>query len=203
MGAERVDSILENLPHWWAKSPESRTYKILLSLVSELDGLSDETARLHLEVFVNAATGIYLDDLGKIFKLTRLPSETDDSFRQRIKAFVPSFQGGGTLYAIKRAISDIMEIPVGDIAINEFEPMKLRISVPILTPEQMLRIPATKSTVLDVKAAGIFPFYEWLLSGELLTEDMAVSDVAEAKHLTELPWFIWESSLIDGGKLLW
>jgi len=53
---------------------------------------------------VDEAEGIYLDKVGEIWGIERIPDETDVKFRERIKAYAPGFGGGGTLDDLTAAL---------------------------------------------------------------------------------------------------
>lgn len=203
MADERTNKILNRLPHWWEKSDASVTTGIILSFVSEFDEVAAEIDNLHLEVFVDTATGVRLDELARIYKLLRNPGELDDVFRERIKAFLPGFTGGGTIQTIKSTINKVSGIPEDDVTIDEFGDMKIRVEVVIDSPEDMALIPTIKAAVWDIRAAGVYPFFEWTLSGALMAEFVDMVDAVIAPPVPTLNWFIWEASLIDGGALIW
>ena len=202
---EKLYATLDRIPNFWNKEDDSNTYNIIKSFVEEMDEFSDEVDNLHLEVFVTTATGSRLDDLGKIFKLSRNPGETDDSFRIRIMAYWPGFSGGGTIYAIRSTISKITGVPISDITVTETVPpnMKIRVSVIIDDPGEDLLIPTIREVVWKIKAAGIYPFFTWIINGDLLADGAGVIDSVEIEYVGTMPWFIVDMSEIEGVKLLW
>jgi len=47
--------------------------------------------------FVDEAEGVHLDEIGQMWGILRIPDESDESYRERIKAYAPGFGGGGSL----------------------------------------------------------------------------------------------------------
>ncbi len=203
--SERVHKILNRLPTWWSKEKDSQTEHLIKSFSEEFDSNFIEINNLHTEVYVETSSGKRLDELGKIFKLSRKPNETDSQFRTRIKAFWPGFSGGGTIPAIKSTVSKMTGIPEEDVSVIETTPhnLKFRASIDINEEGDDLLIPTMRDVVWNIKAAGIYPFFKWNFCGDLTTESLAVEDSVSVQYITQLVWFSWEASLIDGGNVLW
>ena len=205
MSEERTYRMMARLPSWWKKTRYSTTYQLFKAFSESFDENDVQVQNLHDEIFVNTATGERLDDLARIFKMTRQEGETDASFRARIKAYWPGFSGGGTIPAIISTISKMTGVPETDITLTEATPpaMKFRVGVLLDDPGEDLLIPTIKNVVESIKAAGVYPFYTWILNGALLGEDLTISDSVIVDYISSKPWFIYEVSLIDGAKLLW
>jgi len=195
---DRVEKFLEKLPHWWRKDDDSNTKKLFKAIAKDFDDLDDNKLKMKIDVYVTTATGYSLDDLGKLFKLSRRPTETDDQFRARIIAFFPGFSGGGTAPAISSTISKITGVPEPQITVTDIpDELKFQVNVLLNTPEQM----ALKDTIVDVvwgaKAAGCYPLFLWTIDGILTSETIHAPDIAEVIPEITQPGFIWELSLID------
>jgi len=81
--------------------------------------------------------------------------------------------------------------------------MTFKVNVLLDSPEDLLLQPTIRDVVWDIKAAGVYPFFIWTLGGDLLTENLKAQDSVTLTPVTTLNAFIWESSLIDGEKILW
>ena len=203
MSNARVNKILNRIPSFWNKNTNSTNYQLVEAFVTELDRFSTETANLKLEIYVATATGQRLDDLGRFFRLSRRPLETDDAYRARIMAYWPGYSGGGTIPAIKSTVNRITGIPEDDVVITEIPTMKFEADILLDSLEDLALKDTIRDTVWRIKAAGVYPFFLWTINGDLLSEDLTVSDSVEVKYITELTWFIWETSIIDGAKVWW
>jgi hypothetical protein len=73
---------------------------------------------------------------------------------------------------------------MADIAVSEYSPMKFKMLITIRTVEEEALIPVIETTVDEIKAAGVYPFYQY-------TFDIVYH------------WFILETSIIDGDDILW
>jgi hypothetical protein len=202
---ERVQRVLNHLPSWWSKEKDSQTDHIVRAYSEELDLYYTEINNLHTEIFITHASGKYLDDIGKLFKLSRKGGETDDAFRIRILAFFPGYSGGGTIPAIKNTISQITGIPITDVEVIEDVPPGMTFTVEVVLDDigEDALIPTIKEVVWDAKSAGVYPFFIWSLEGDLLSDEFSVSDSVDIQYISVFPWFIYEVSLIDGMRLLW
>lgn len=86
----------------------SEEYK---TLYSNIDGLKEE-------LNINTIDGTFLDDLGKLFRLSRLEGESDESYRAKIRSYWSVLTGGGTSEGIKSAIVLLVGVNEDDITIT-------------------------------------------------------------------------------------
>ena len=202
MSAESKNRVLNHLPSWWSKDKDSETEHIVKSFTDEFGSYIVEINNLHTEVYLNTATGQRLDDIGKIFKLGRKSGESDSAYRIRIKAYFPGFSGGGTVPAIKATVNRMTGLPEANVIVVE-DVLKFNTTIVLEEIGQDELKPTITDIIWSVKAAGVYPFFTWELGGELLTENLNISDSIAIIPITDSTWFVWEASLIDGGKLLW
>lgn len=150
--------LLDYLPDAYAKDPGTTNYGLMTGYASEINVLYGALSLLHSELYVNTATGQYLDDLAKIFRLARKTGETDAQFRGRIKAYWSIFSGGATVQAIKDAIQALTTVDVPEVEIDEFEPMKFRVIFPLPDLDNLV-IESVIDATFQAKAAGVWPFF--------------------------------------------
>lgn len=68
--------------------------------------------------FVDEADGDNLDKVGQMWGLDRIPDESDDLYRQRIKGYAPGFGGGGTLSDLENTLK--WYVGEGNYTLTEF-----------------------------------------------------------------------------------
>lgn len=200
---EVTQKLITRVPHWWNKSTTSNFYNLSKSFAHEMGVQYIEIDNLKIEISVNTASGKRLDDLGNIFKLKRWSNESDDSFRARIKSYWPGFSGGGTIPSIKSTINRITGVPEADIEVIEVDFIKFRAKVLLDSEEDLLLQDTIVDTVWKVKGAGIYPFIEWILGGDLLKETLTATDSVNISYISSDPSFIISKSLIDGSRVIW
>jgi hypothetical protein len=61
--------------------------------------------------WVDTATGVDLDQLGALYNIKRKPFEPDLDYRNKLKASIISYKGGGTVEAIKAVIRIALRLP--------------------------------------------------------------------------------------------
>jgi len=199
----RTERVLSNLPTHWSKDEKSFNYKLFNAFAEELKTANIKIDSMKSAVFIDTAAGEQLNDLGKLFKLGRDSGETDEQYRARIKGYWPGFSGAGTADSLKRTLNAILNIPTENITITDINFVKFLIQA-AMTSEQYETLKETiESLVWKIKAAGVYPFFQWAISDLLTTETLVVDD----SNLTitsyeENSWFIIESSLIEGQALL-
>jgi len=200
---EIVEKLLDEMAEYFDKSETSITYKILYSLAQELDDFTEQKTNLVSEIQIDTASGDFLDDLARLFRLSRKGAETDTELRSRIKSYWPGFSGGGTADAIKSTINKISGIDEDTITITDIVACKILIEVVFGSTEEI----ALKSTIADtleqIKAAGVYPFFKWVINGDLLSESLSISEVVSIS-LGNLNIWIYEQSLVDAyDEVLW
>lgn len=79
---------------------------ILRAVTITVDKLTADVAFLNLQMSVQTATGVYLDNHGVLYNTPRLPGEIDDSYRPRILAALTT--GKLTIQAIQRTVEDYL-----------------------------------------------------------------------------------------------
>jgi hypothetical protein len=200
-----IDLLLRELPSWVDKSDGSNTYEILKSFADEFDIFSAEADNVHTEIFVNGATGSRLDDLAKIFKLSRKPNESDNSFRNRVKAFWPGFSGAGTIPAIISTVQNITGLPSNQITITEDSPPKMKFTgtFDITSQIEAFLINDIIDAVTLIKAAGVWPRFVFNLSGDLTASLINVIDTVVISIVSGLSFFLIDVDFVDGTHVTW
>jgi hypothetical protein len=114
----KTDELTNVLPDAYAvDDAESLIYKLLDAFGAELMTADDKVKRLLKSHWVNYAEGPALDGLAAVFGVRRrllydgVTPESDDAFRTRLKAVVPTFAGGGTREAVLGAVRSAFGLP--------------------------------------------------------------------------------------------
>ena len=114
----KTDELTRVLPDAYAvDDAESLIYKLLDAFGAELMTADEKVKRLLKSHWVNYAEGPALDGLAAIFGVRRrllydgVTLESDDAFRTRLKAVVPTFAGGGTRKAVLGAVRSAFGLP--------------------------------------------------------------------------------------------
>ncbi|HET7269944.1 MAG TPA: hypothetical protein VFI90_02545 [Rubrobacter sp.] len=96
---------------------ESLLYKLLDAFGAELMTADEKLKRLLKSHWVNYADGPALEGLAAVFGVRRrllrdgVTPESDEAFRTRLKAVVPTFAGGGTRQAVLGAVRSAFGLP--------------------------------------------------------------------------------------------
>lgn len=128
------------------------------SLIIEFNEFETELDNMKKSVQIDTAVGIELDNIASIFGISREQSETDSQFRARIKSFFPGTIGSGTINDLKQTVSRMTGLSESEISIIELESNKFRIGF-FIGPDFSL-INTVKDIVWNIKAAGIYPFFD-------------------------------------------
>ena len=114
----KTDELTSVLPDAYAvDDAESLLYKLLDAFGAELMTADEKVKRLLKSHWVNYADGSGLDGLAAVFGVRRrllrdgITPESDDAFRTRLKAVVPTFAGGGTRQAVLGAVRSAFGLP--------------------------------------------------------------------------------------------
>ena len=161
----------------------SVNYGLMTAFAGSLNDAYDQNDSLHTQVGVNTATGTFLDELGRIFKIQRQSGETDTELRNRIKSFWVAFSGGGTADSIKNAVGSVLEIDPLLVSVVDIPDLKFMVTfpVPVLGPI----IGTVRETVVQAKDAGVYP----LFTATVLIADEGV-EIAESLIWTPSPAII-------------
>ena len=106
----------DSIPTFYSRT--GNLYELLKSFADEHEIIYDNIAGLIQQININTMTGKFLDELGKIFNLSRDEGETDDQYRAKFRSFWVVLSGGGTLEGIKNAITLLIGINADDITIT-------------------------------------------------------------------------------------
>ena len=200
---EITQEIIQRYPSWWNSGAESNNYQLAYAFSNELAKSSLNIDDLHIEIYVNTASGERLDDIGEIFKLKRKSAEEDEDYRARIKAYWPGYSGGGTAPAIKSTVNRMTGLPEADVIVTDINYIKFKTEILLDSLADVLLKDTIFDTIWNIKAAGVYPFFEWTLGGDLLDEALEVSDSVSITYVSTSPWFIVGQSLIGGAKVIW
>lgn len=114
----KTDGLTDVLPDAYAVDDAgSLLYKLLDAFGAELMTADEKLKRLLKSHWVNYAEGPALDGLAAVFGVRRrllrdgATPESDDAFRTRLKAVVPTFAGGGTRQAVLGAVRSAFGLP--------------------------------------------------------------------------------------------
>ncbi len=114
----KTDELTNVLPDAYAvDDAESLLYKLLDAFGAELMTADEKLKRLLKSHWVNYAEGPALDGLAAVFGVQRrllrdgVTPESDEAFRTRLKAVVPTFAGGGTRQAVLGAVRSAFGLP--------------------------------------------------------------------------------------------
>lgn len=189
--------LLDNLPEYMDKSEGKNIYNFIYSLSLSLETFNDNIDSLKSEIQIDTAQAQYLDDIGKLFTLLRKSDEVDASYRARIKTFISSYIGGGTIAALKQAVSDITDISTSEINVTEIDFMKVLLDVVLNTDELIASASTISDSVDNTKAAGIYLFKNIIITGDSFSEELTLSDAVLVES-TEQGFFTAGVSLAGG-----
>lgn len=146
----KTKALLDALPDAYAiDDVESLLYKLLDAFGAELMVADEKVKRLLKSHWVNYADGPALDGLAAVYGVRRRTLrdgstlESDDAFRTRLKAVVPTFAGGGTRQAVLGAVRSAFGLPFDLRDLNlpeEYEALRTDIERLIVLEEFSPRI---------------------------------------------------------------
>jgi len=170
----KTEELVNVLPEAYAvDDAESLLYKLLDAFGAELMTADEKVKRLLKSHWVNYANGPALDGLAAIFGVQRrllrdgVTPESDDAFRTRLKAVVPTFAGGGTREAVKGAVRSALGLP--------FDPERLNL------PDEFAALGSDINALITLEEFS--PTVEKLVDNQV-TE---VDDASELRLVVDIP----------------
>lgn len=150
-----VKQILQNLPTHYR---EGVNLNLLVdSIINEFDELNDYIVELKTQLGVNGATGDYLDEIGRIFNLSRIEGETDTLYRIRIKTFWAGFNKYGTQGDLITLLSLLLEVDETNITITDgYKAPVFDVNIGVDDDISVEALNITKDTLNSAKAAGTY-----------------------------------------------
>ena len=197
MTKEIIYKLLDELPEYWNKSENTTTYQFLYSIALELEVMETQIENMSSEIFVDTSTGNYLNELARLFRLSRKSNETDAQLRARVKSYWPGFSGGGTLDAFKATINRITDVPETDITLTEIDFMKVAIEIIFDSEEDYDLSEMLISAIEQIKAAGVYVSPNFVLTGSLFGEAVGITDAID---ITTIPAGYWVAGVSLAGS---
>ena len=156
-----IDDIIQRLTDLYEKGVGSNNYNTLLLNAEQLDTIRQQSNAVKLAHFVNDATGISLDNLGKILDTPRLAGESDNDYRARLKGTIPSLIGGGTKEQLSKVVALVLSIDASLVVVEDgytdagkYGHARILIYAPITQPPSVIN-----DTIDTNRAAGIMIDY--------------------------------------------
>lgn len=128
---DTINRLLDELPEFYAKGETSNNFGVLNSVAESLDDEAEQNVNLVKDVQIDTSAAQALNDLGRLFRLSRKPGENDADFKARIKAYWPGFSGGGTKNSFITTLNRITGVPEEDIKITEISPMRVAVTLKV------------------------------------------------------------------------
>lgn len=117
---ERTKRIANRLPEFYRTwDTDSVVYKVLDTVGRALAEEQKSLFRIMRTHWVETANGGDIERLGAVFELQRAKGEPDDGYRERIKAALGQFKGGGTGASIKALMGDFLSAEQDQLEIAE------------------------------------------------------------------------------------
>ena len=131
-------------------SPFSNFVDTVICILDEIETKWNECKR---DISIRTAVGNAIDEIGKIFKLSRTTGETDTAYRQRVTSAFQLFTYASTITAMKKGLSLYLGFEEDDITVEEIRPLvvKLTVSVGSAFDDDAFTVMINK-----VKPAGVY-----------------------------------------------
>jgi len=196
-GDDTTKRLIRRLSDAYDRTDVSNIHKILYlpgEQIGEEQLMLLQTVNSH---FIDCAYGNSLDAIASLLGLSRNTSETDEQFRARILAKIPGFIGGGTIPAIKKAVSTFLGIDesyiyVEDGYLDAGAYGHFRVSIDIsVAPGIGQTYSSIVSLINTIKAAGVmldsagFRISEVAPSSESISFSVSTNFVPETQGSSE------------------
>jgi len=118
-GDEATQRLINRFTDVYDRTSDGNIYK-MLTIPGEQVGIEQyELLKTCYSHYIECAFGKSLDNIASLLNLIRETGETDEQFRARILAKIPGFIGGGTIPAIKKAVSEFLGINEDDVIVTD------------------------------------------------------------------------------------
>ncbi len=150
------ENILDNFPKWWVVDSDSNNYKFTYSFQVTFTELDTNLTNFKQGWQINYAIGNDLDKIAQKYNLVRNQYDTDDSFRAKIKSYLPVFSGSGSKEDIKAILSFLTSLEEDDITFTDIREMVFSIIISIDASTDPTILNEIVDIVPDIKAAGTY-----------------------------------------------
>lgn len=148
--------ILNNTPGWWIKDTDSNNYKFVYSFEDTFDNTVENLEEFKKGWQINYATGTDLDKIAEKYGLVRNQHDTDDSFRAKIKTYLLTFSGSGSVPDIKKILSFLTSLDEDDITIESVRTLVYNILISVDAETDFTILNEVTNTIPTIKAAGVY-----------------------------------------------
>lgn len=123
----RKDTISARFPHFYVSWDRGSTLSTLIASVGKtIDESEKDLVSIIRSHWIDTAWKEDLEYLGSIFRIKRRTGELDREYRNRLKSAIISYQGGGTMGAIRLLIRMLLRLPPDHpVAIIENPPVTM------------------------------------------------------------------------------
>ena len=123
----KSEKIAERLPHFYRYwENDSEISGLIAAMGKCLDEAEKELVSIMRAHWVDTAIIGDLDKLGSLYKLNRKEGESDSDYRKHLKNAIDSYNGSGTIKAIKKLVGKILGVPEESVNIVENPPVNLK-----------------------------------------------------------------------------
>lgn len=148
-------SIFDKFPSSLNLQQGTNNYALNLTLQQTFETFLEQLPKLKDAIFITTAEGEELDDIGKLFNLTR-DGQNDEDFRNEILNFWSSINEVVTKPNIKRALSTLLDIEESDISLQEKETLIVLLDIYLsLSDLSKTNVKNISKLVNNIKGAGI------------------------------------------------
>ena len=142
-----------SIPTFYSRT--DNLYALLKSFAEEYGILYENIEGLIRVIDVDKATGSFLNDLGKLFNLSRGEDETDEQYRAKVKSYWSVLSGGGTPEGIKAAIVLLIGVDIDDVIIMSAD-LIISVEIQITDNTNVASLNDVANVINLAKPAGVY-----------------------------------------------
>ena len=153
-----VDYLLDLLSTAFNKEEGSFNHKLMQIFSKTLHDLADLSEEVRLSHYVDTAFGRSLDYIGAGLGVYRLPNESDEHYRARIRVSLFAMATSATIPAIRKTLATLLQLDEENIIVQDYipEPATMEVWLPRNSIERVFLTPdLVKDFIYDVKPAGV------------------------------------------------